>query len=337
MPFAIDEFIRLAGAASHGFLRSFNADTTELRALIKSIRDRMPFRVIYGEYEKITLEKKKKYKAALDYFLDNYENIAPQPLAEGHAARVIALGDGVELLLSPLRTTSECVIYGHAGQVPTDDRFNGKFTIQRGCTLHFWTLHGQSNESNPTRLLDARPDDNEVKFVVKSYKTQYLDRNLNVIAGARFDSPDVRAGRLRPHRAETSIDPAKAARAARFFGAMDGLHGKRFSAGDECFNYVVKNGLGIHWASDNAATTRPYGVSDIIRKQDAVNGAIVAGQIRPWCPHVVHVADRSVQRLSDLLTRIRSHFVRSAVATTVTDYYFAGCRGIHPNWRADVE
>src|SRR5262249_7745927 len=111
----------------------------------------------------IPAAKKLKYKDALKYLKENYPGLTPP--AAGRPDRVFRVGADLEFLKSPLDDTADCVIFGHAGQVPDDRRYNRKFEIPWGVTLHFYTLHGQAIRTHPDVALNKKPDDDDFVFL----------------------------------------------------------------------------------------------------------------------------------------------------------------------------
>lgn len=333
MAFDIEEFRRLARAADHGFFsRGFVEEKSALKDVIYALEHEKP-RDVLERIEHIPADKKKKYKAALDYLANNAKGFGPGDLNPGENERTFSIGAHLEFLLSPLETSKECVIFGHSGQVPDNQKFGGLFKIPTGCTLHFYTLHGQSNWTTPTLCLAKRPDDSDLCFYVNK-SSGVMEEKMVPVRGALKKNLATRDfGFTKTVKIETPKiigKEVRSAKAAKFFGVNEGVDGKLFKSQSECYNYVVKNGLGVHWKSGPLA-----GRADILRRQKELYDGRRRDDLNPWAPHFVYVNDDGVVRLNDLFRDVTSFAIRRRLS--ITDYYFAGCRGIHPGWSPESE
>jgi hypothetical protein len=392
MPFDINEFKRLVNGADHGVFRSFTLSKSALRDLIKVLElgDSKNHRAIAATLKHIPADKRTKYRQALAYLESSYPGMSVPGLSAAESARIVRAGDDLTVVRSPLADTTDCVIFGHAGQVPDDPRFNGQFKVPFGLTLHFYTIHGQASLTSPLAALNAKPDDNDVTFNFQKpgrikdeqstpagkrkeptttvtrdgdrvttvrrddkgthMSTSYFERETpkkdvrdakGVLVRDRYEQPVQTNGAERFKLKESSLQGTVNDKASRLLRGTDPLEGKRFGPTASCFNYVVKNGMGLHWADDHPTTRAPWKAADIIAIQDrllatrrALPGDNAVDRDKAWVPHFVFVHSEHVVRLSDLITRAHLFIsMDESFGRHVEHFYFAGCRGIHPGWR----
>jgi hypothetical protein len=363
--------------ADHGFFsRGFALEKSALKDLIKFLEDHKENQTGHREVVKmldhIPADKKKKYKDALDYLKSNYPNLTPPAEAQELRHRVFRVFDDLEFLKSPLESCTDCVIFGHAGQVPDDPRFGGTFHIPMGLTLHFYTIHGQSNRGNPTQILRRKPDDNEIVFNYETFQDKLPDPNRvrpktkvrdiarvhpltevrtakGTLARDKRDRLIIREGpqQLKLKEEQLTVESPQHNKVTNLLYDSKGLDRKKFGQAEECYNYVVKNGLGLHWETDHG-TTAPYSAAHILAYQDTLKeqwddlpDAEKANPVtlaQAWVPHFVYIHNDSVVRLSDLILPVyRFALFESAIHEPIKDFYFAGCCGIHPGWRPHTE
>lgn len=277
----------------------------------------------------------------------------------------VAVGDTLYFFKSPHALMQDCIFFAHAGYIPDDPKYGGTFTVPAGVTLHFYTLHGQSNLSSPKDVFN-RPDDAQISFVAPRVQTKQV-----VFFNEKKQEKDVRYDRVvdkatgnfvikneyigMPRKALQLLTDAKefslpaaaekkkqgGAQAAAAAGGQPkpdrwvraaGLERKVFKPGETCYNYLMMKALGEHWKDKNPKTDKPWSYEDIeeIQKQNSqANGK--------WAPHFVSIRNRKAfwnsnwMLLSDAIQQILA--AMKTQNRTITDFWFAGCRGIHPGWK----
>jgi hypothetical protein len=370
-PVSFTAFLNEVKGAEHGsFSRGFVRENSSLRNLLTLLENGEPTaHEVAAEVNKLPPDKKKKYKRALDLLFEAYPGLNSSfDVAPDLRSRVARIGEHLELLKSPLRHTRDCVIWGHAGHVPDDPKLGGTFKVPTEVTLHFYTIHAQANSSRPEVALSARPDDTETSFAIE---TPLFEITKNV-DGSKTKVPmltgkngavQVRAGTLSNSAGGRNVAEAEKRRknftkANKLLRGNDALEGKVFGPNAECHNYVIKNGLGVHWASPNEGTGAPWSVTDVLRLQDKLlearlalgDRADAAALARAWVPHFVFVRSEGVVLLSELLKMVRDTIVKlvneqalmdrnidNGIDEPTRDFYFAGCRGIYVGWKPALE
>ncbi|OZG71757.1 hypothetical protein BTA51_19145 [Hahella sp. CCB-MM4] len=107
----------------------------------------------------------------------------------------------------------------------------------------------------------------------------------------------------------------KQAKAARMM--LDDFDKRQFSGGSLCKNYVVVKGLGYHWDKKNADNW------SYKQMEKFMTSSI-------WKPHIASVRNRNSKKyllLSEIIDLVRQD------KPNVNKFIFAGCRGVHPDWK----
>ncbi len=353
MPWNFDHFMNLVQNAEHGFFsRGFVRSKSSLRRVLDLVdRNATPFEIDVA-IRAMPADRQSKYAAAITYLRTQYKV----------SGRSFGIGSHLEFLKSPLEESTDCVIWGHAGQVPDNPNLGGTFRVPYPVTLHFYTIHGQANRTRPEAALARKPDDSDVTFNIETATLVTapaedllgIQPSVQMINGKVIRKLEERSTnstyyveqkpKLRRSgsvsRSDNTIDRRDAAfrKVNKLLRGNDALEGKVFTPNQECWNYVVKNGLGSHWQQTNPDTDKPYTTQDIMREQDKLlqGWRGQARAVNSWVPHFVYVRSEGVVRLSDLLTQVRTISV-GEIPNPIMDFYFAGCRGIHVGWRPHTE
>lgn len=255
----------------------------------------------------------------------------------------IAFGNNLYFFTSPHRLSTDCIIFAHAGYVPDDPKYGGVFTVPDGVTLTFYTIHGQSNLSNPAAVFD-KPN-NVASFVAPRAETQVMTFwNAKLKRSEQRSVPKTNAEGFHTFKSENIGFNRKAAQ--KLLGmnvAADGtlsadeasLERKHFRGGDRCYNYLMMKALGEHFAKKPGGAY--WGYEDIEERQADADQRRRSGDPQAWAPHYVSVRNRrwawmsNYVLLADAVRRVREG--ARAQGIQLDNFYLGGCRGIHPGWR----
>jgi hypothetical protein len=255
----------------------------------------------------------------------------------------LPFGDNLWFFKSPHRASTDCIIFAHAGYIPDDRKYGGTFTVPAGVTLTFYTIHGQSNLSNPGRVFD-KPD-NVASFNAPRAETTVLTVwNAKLKRSEQRSVPKVNAEGFHTFKTEEVGFNRKAAKlllgmrtdAQGTIADTEGsMERKRFQAGARCYDYLMMKALGEHFAKKPGGSYWTY--EDVEERQRDGDEKRRAGDPTGWAPHFVSVRNRrwawmtNYVLLSSAITRIRAGALVQGVQ--IDNFYLGGCRGIHPGWK----
>jgi len=143
-----------------------------------------------------------------------------------------------------------------------------------------------------------------------SFRTHHTEPNVS--------NPVAELARGSASKNGTARSFVKQAKAARLL--LDEHDQAEFSPGSVCKDYILVKGLGYHWDKKNP--------KDWTYKK--LEG-FMTNSI--WKPHVVSIRNRKAYGtkkyvlLSETIKLVRASYPH------VTKFVFAGCRGVHPDWK----
>lgn len=143
-----------------------------------------------------------------------------------------------------------------------------------------------------------------------SFRTHHTEPNVS--------NPVAELARGSSGRNWTVRSLIKQSKAARLL--LDEQDQAEFAPGSVCKDYILVKGLGYHWdkKKPDAWTYR--------KLEEYMTNSI-------WKPHVVSIRNRKAfgtkkyVLLSETIKQVRARY------PGVTKFIFAGCRGVHPDWK----